>query len=116
MFNLDYQSRLPIYEQIVEQFERYIAYGVLKPKEQVPSIRELASSLGVNPNTVKKAYSILESKGVIVSLSTKGTYIKESASKVKQTTIDNYINDIKSTMDKLYKLGISKEEILKKLK
>ena len=60
MFNLDYQSRLPIYEQIVEQFERYIAYGVLKPKEQVPSIRELAASLGINPNTVKKAYEELE--------------------------------------------------------
>ena len=116
MINLDYTSRTPIYEQIVNEIEKYVALGIMKEKEQIMSIRDLASSLGINPNTVKKAYSILESKGVIVSLSTKGTYIKENASKVKQTTIDNYINEIKSTMDKLYKLGISKEEILKKLK
>lgn len=116
MINLDYTSRTPIYEQIVNEIEKYVALGILKEKEQIMSIRDLASSLGVNPNTVKKAYSILESKGVIVSISTKGTYIKENASKVKQTTIDNYINDIKNTMDKLYKLGISKEEILKNLK
>ena len=116
MINLDYTSRTPIYEQIVNEIEKYVALGILKEKEQIMSIRDLASSLGVNPNTVKKAYSILESKGVIVSISTKGTYIKENASKVKQTTIDNYINDIKNTMDKLYKLGISKQEILKKLK
>lgn len=116
MINLDYTSRTPIYEQIVNEIEKYVALGILKEKEQIMSIRDLASSLGVNPNTVKKAYSILEVKGVIVSISTKGTYIKENASKVKQTTIDNYINEIKNTMDKLYKLGISKEEILKKLK
>ena len=116
MINLDYTSRTPIYEQIVNEIEKYVALGILKEKEQIMSIRDLASSLGINPNTVKKAYSILESKGVIVSLSTKGTYIKENASKVKQTTVDNYINEIKNTMDKLYKLGISKEEILKKLK
>lgn len=116
MINLDYTSRTPIYEQIVNEIEKYVALGILKEKEQIMSIRDLASSLGINPNTVKKAYSILETKGVIVSISTKGTYIKENASKVKQTTIDNYIHEIKNTMDKLYKLGISKEEILKKLK
>lgn len=116
MINLDYTNRTPIYEQIVNEIEKYVALGILKEKEQIMSIRDLASSLGINPNTVKKAYSILEAKGIIVSISTKGTYIKENASQVKQATIDNYINEIKNTMDKLYKLGISKEEILKRLK
>ena len=65
MINLDYQSRTPIYEQIISQIEKYVALGVLKPKEQIPSIREMASVLGINPNTVKKAYSILESRNIL---------------------------------------------------
>lgn len=115
MINLDYTSRTPIYEQIVNEIEKYVALGILKEKEQIMSIRDLASNLGINPNTVKKAYSILEAKGIITSISTKGTFISTNVSKVKIETINNYINDIKSTMDKLYKLGLSKEEIIKKL-
>ena len=63
MINLDYQSRTPIYEQIVNQVERLISLGILKPKQQMQSIRELATSLGINPNTVKKAYEELEKRG-----------------------------------------------------
>ena len=71
MIILDYQNRNPIYCQIVQQIERYIALGILKANDPLPSIRELASSLGINPNTVKKAYSELENKKLIVSISTK---------------------------------------------
>lgn len=116
MINLDYTKREPIYEQIVSEIEKYVALGILKENEQIMSIRELASTLGINPNTVKKAYSILETKDVIISLSTKGTFIKENANKVKENTINNYINEINEIMEKLYKLDISKEEILKKIK
>ena len=116
MINLDYTSRTPIYEQIVTEIEKYVALGILKEKEQIMSIRELATTLGINPNTVKKAYDILESKEVIVSLSTKGTFIKENASNIKEQTINNYLSDINIIIDKLIKLGLSKEEILNKLK
>ena len=67
--NIDYQSRTPIYEQIVKAIENMVAIGVLKPNEQISSIRELAISLSINPNTVKKAYDILENKNIIVSKS-----------------------------------------------
>ena len=116
MINLDYTSRTPIYEQIVDNIEKYVALGILKEKEQIMSIRELASTLGINPNTVKKAYTILETKGIITSISTKGTFIKENVSLVKEQTINNYLNEIKDIIEKLTKLGLSKEEILKKLK
>ena len=116
MINLDYTKRTPIYEQIVNEIEKYVALGILKENEQIMSIRDLASHLGINPNTVKKAYTILENKNIITSISTKGTFIKESGLKVKEDTINNHINDIKSIMDKLYKLGLSKEEIIKKIK
>ena len=70
MINLDYQSRTPIYEQIVEEIERYVAIGILKPEEQLPSVRDMATTLGINPNTVKKAYTELERRGVTVTIST----------------------------------------------
>ena len=116
IINLDYTSRTPIYEQIVNEIERYVALGILKEKEQVLSIRELASNLGINPNTVKKAYSILESKNIIISMSTKGTFIKEGASHIKEDTIDNYIDEINNIIDKLNKLGVTKDEIIKRIK
>ena len=116
MINLDYTSRTPIYEQIVTEIEKYVALGILKEKDQIMSIRELATTLGINPNTVKKAYDILENKNVITSISTKGTFIKENVSNIKEQTINNYLNDINNTIDKLLKLGLTKEEILNKLK
>ena len=71
LINLDYQSRTPIYEQIVSSIEKYVALGILREREQIPSIREMAASLGVNTNTVKKDYDILENKKVITTVSTK---------------------------------------------
>ena len=115
MINLDYTDRTPIYEQIVKEIEKHVALGILKEKEQIMSIRELATTLGINPNTVKKAYSILEAKGIIVSISTKGTFIKEGSSKIKQETINNYLKEIKSIIEKIEKLGLTKEEIINKL-
>ena len=115
MINLDYTNRTPIYEQIVNEIEKYVALGILKEKQQIMSIRELASHLGINPNTVKKAYTILENKNIITSISTKGTFIKENASLVKEQTINNYLKEINDIIEKLTKLGLSKEEILKKL-
>lgn len=114
--NLDYSSRTPIYEQIVNEIERYVSLGILKEKQQILSIRDLARNLGINPNTVKKAYDVLESKKVIVSLSTKGTFISENISTIKDNTINNYINDIKEIMNKLNKLGIDNKDIIERLK
>lgn len=115
MLNLDYQSRTPIYEQIVNQFERLISLGILKPKEQIYSIRELATSLGVNPNTVKKAYEELESRGAIITISTKGTFVADDTSSIKKNTIDEKIAIIKKEIEELVKLGITKDEIIKKI-
>ena len=65
--NIDYGKRVPIYEQIVEEIERMVTLGILLPNTQMPSIRDLACALSINPNTVKKAYDILDSKGIITS-------------------------------------------------
>lgn len=116
MINLDYQSRTSIYEQIVTQIERYVALGIYKPRQQLPSVRELAGDLGINPNTVKKAYSELEKKGVITTISTKGTFVSEKVEDVVEMQINHGINKIKDIMSSLEQLGLTKEEIIKKIK
>ena len=116
LISLDYQSRTPIYEQIVLEIERFVALGILKPEEQIPPIRELATELGINPNTVKKAYSILETKGVIVSLSTKGTYISFNTKNIVEEKIKSKISEMQDIIGELEKLGLTKDEILEKIK
>lgn len=116
LINLDYQSRTPIYEQIVLEIERYVALGILKAEDQIPAIREMATDLGINPNTVKKAYTILENKGVIVTLSTKGSYIANDTKKIINEKIEEKISEIKNKIGELENLGISKDEIIAKLK
>lgn len=116
IINLDYQSRTPIYEQIINEFERYVALGILKPKEQIPSIRELASTLGINPNTVKKSYEKLESKGIIQTISTKGTFISDCVNNVAKEKLDKEIENINLKISELEKLGITRKEILNRLR
>ena len=116
MVNLDYQSRIPIYEQIVNGIENYVALGILKEKTQIPSIREMASNLGINPNTVKKSYDILENKGIITTISTKGTFIADDTKKATNDKIDKEINIIKEKIINLTKMGISYEEIIERIK
>lgn len=113
--NLDYQSRIPIYEQIVNNIEKYVAVGILREKSQIPSIRELANNLGINPNTVKKAYDILENRGVIMTISTKGTFISNNTKMVLENKIDKEINMIKDKIRELENMGISKKEIMERI-
>lgn len=116
LINLDYQTRVPIYEQIVREIERYVALGILKPKDQIPSIRELAGQLGINPNTVKKAYDLLESKQVITTISTKGTFIREAISNVIEEKKNSLLEEITERFQELEKLGMTEEEIIHRIK
>lgn len=115
MIQIDYQNRTPIYEQIVLEIERYVVLGIYKPKQQIESIRELATSLGINPNTVKKAYDELERRGTITTISTKGTFISESTKQLVEQKIEEKIRKIKDEIKELEKLGVSREEVLKKI-
>lgn len=112
LINLDYQGRTPIYEQIVSSIEKYVALGILKPNEQIPAIRELAANLGINPNTVKKAYDILEHKKVITSLSTKGTFISSKTDEVLESKKKEELEKLKKQVKLLFSLGIKKSELL----
>ena len=113
--NIDYKNRTPIYEQIVDDIEKYVSLGILKEGEQIMSIREMAINLGINPNTVKKAYDILEQKNIITTVSTKGTYITTNTKQVIENKIEKDIIAIKSKIDALTKLGLTREEILNRI-
>ncbi len=68
-------SKRDVYLEIAERYEKYITLGVIKPGEKLPSVRTAASELRVNPNTVQRAYSLLEEKGLIRSMPKKGAFV-----------------------------------------
>ena len=116
MIDIDYQSRTPIYVQIVNEIEKCIVHGKLKPDDQMPSIRELASELGINPNTVKKSYTELENKNMIRSVSTKGTFITSKIEEIVQNKIESSFFHIQKEVEELKMLGYSVEEIKERIK
>lgn len=77
MYQLDYKSNLPLFEQIIQKIKEYIVRGLLQPGDKIPSIREYASLVGINPNTVSKAYQELERQNVIITLKGKGAFVSD---------------------------------------
>jgi len=77
---LDFRSGLPIYTQIVEQIRHMLASGELKPGDQLPTVRQLATDLRVNFNTIARAYRMLDEAGLISTQQGRGTYIWETPS------------------------------------
>lgn len=75
MITIDYRSSEPIYDQIVKGILRLKAVGALSTGDKLPSVRALALEIGINPNTVQKAYALLESGGVIYSVPGKGSFL-----------------------------------------
>jgi GntR family transcriptional regulator len=76
---LDERSGVPVYRQIMDQLKYYVAGGTLRPGDQIPSIRELAAAMSVNPTTVVKAYTELERDGVIEKRHGRGAFVAENA-------------------------------------
>ena len=74
MIVLDYQDRRPLYEQVEEKFRNLILIGALEPGSRMPSVRQLAMELSINPNTIQRAYSELESEGYAASVPGKGSF------------------------------------------
>ena len=75
MVHLDYRDAKPIYTQIVENFRSQIAAGILQPGDKLPSVRELATQLSINPNTIQRAYRELEAEGWIATVPGKGCFV-----------------------------------------
>lgn len=112
MFKIDIMSRVPVYEQIIEQMEKFILTGILPSKEQVPSVRSLSVELSVNPNTIQKAYSDLDRRGIIYSVPGRGCFVAENAKELLSGAKRSQLSELEQTMYELVIAGITKEEIL----
>lgn len=86
MYQLDLQSRTPIYQQLKEKTLRLIMAGAIGPGDPLPSVRVMARELGINPNTVAKAYQDLEKSGLIYSVAGKGSFISGEETLDRQMT------------------------------
>ena len=115
MIKLDLQSRVPLYEQLQEQIIRLSLMGVLEANEQLPSVRSLAREVGVNPNTVAKAYQELERQGIIYTISGRGSFVSPnvlSLQSPRQAALDEGFE----ALDKALSRGIAPEELLEQVK
>lgn len=112
MFQLDLKNRKPLYEQIVENYKELIINGVLKPDEKMPSVRDLAKQLTINPNTIQKSYRELEYQGYIYSVKGLGSFVSERSDslidKVKEKSLKEQIKS--STWELLY-MGIQPDDL-----
>ena len=109
MFIVDLQSKVPIFEQIKKQIIEFFSIGVLLPDDKLPSVRQVASSIGVNPNTVSKAYQELENQGYIYSLKGKGCFI--SNNQTDQLIKEDKLKDFQKVIYDLKKHQIDKNEL-----
>lgn len=111
MIQLDYKSGVPICDQVVNGFIRLKALGIMKGGEQLPSVRMLASRLSVNPNTIQKAYAILESRGIIYSVKGKGSFLSDDE-RASDAVHENAIKGFSDAVSSAMQLGVTREELI----
>ncbi len=112
MYTIDLQSRTPIYEQLYKKVVELILKGELRSGDKLPSVRELAKSLGVNPNTVSKAFQLLERDKVIYSLAGRGSFVSDvTADSVKEKALA----DFDKAASEALKAGFARSELIERL-
>ena len=110
MVTISYRDGRPIYEQVKEDLRRLVVSGAMQPGERLPSVRELAGALAVNPNTVQRAYRELEVEGYIVSVPGKGSFAaaREAGTDPRRQEL---LSSLRETVRELQWLGMTAEEI-----
>ena len=102
----------PIYQQILKHIKRGIVSGSITNNDELPSRRVLSALLGINPNTIQKAYKLLEDENLIESHSGAKSYMKLDENKIKMVKGELIANDITNTVTALKQMGLSKEEAI----
>lgn len=112
MFNVNKVSYIPIYEQIISEFERYVMAKLLNPDDKLPSVRQLSIDLSVNPNTIQKAYTELERSGLCYSVPGNGRFVSKEASELIKKRKRGLLDKIKTLSIELKSSGISINEVI----
>ena len=111
MIHLDYRDARPIYSQVVEGIKVQIRTGVLRAGDRLPSVRELALQLTINPNTIQRAYRELENEGMIVTVVGKGCFVCETEPSASRRSREVLLQTLTDTAEALVAMGISREAL-----
>lgn len=112
MIQIDKQSRVPVYEQIVEKLEKLVLSNILQANDQLPTVRNWSEELGVNPNTLQKAYLFLDQKGVTYSVPGVGRFVSETARSVLEANNHKYLEELYELVMKLAFAGEEKDKVI----
>ena len=112
MVHLDHRDARPIYSQIVASLRDQITMDVLQPGDKLPSVRELASTLAINPNTIQRAYRELEQQGIIETIPGNGCFVCQP----KPAEVAPVFGQFDAAVQALKALGISEEDLIARLK
>ena len=113
MVHLDYRDARPIYSQITDGFRQQIVAGVLQEGDKLPSVRELASQLAINPNTIQRSYRELELQGWIATVPGKGCFVcGVPGTKAQETEI---MKSFDKAVAALLAMGVSPEELCRRI-
>ena len=113
MVHLDYRDARPIYTQIVDGYREQIEAGILSPGEKLPSVRELAVQLSINPNTIQRSYRQLEAEGWIVTVPGKGCFVCKADH--SQEERERLLIAFDETCSALFRVGVTAVELVKRL-
>ena len=113
---IDIRSQLPVYRQIMDQVQRLVREGRLEPWTSLPSVRQLAADLELNPNTVAKAYSLLERDGILETARRRGSVVAGSApAQARKAVADRLTEAVDEILERTDALGIDAGELLSAL-
>ena len=110
MLNLDYRDARPIYEQVKDGLRRLMVTGVIREGEKLPSVRTMAGTLAINPNTIQRAYEALEAEGYVYSVPGKGSFAAPNTG-VDEGRKNDLLRTFDQTAGELLFLGVSGEEL-----
>lgn len=111
MLEIDKFSRVPIYEQIIAQLETHIRLGTFSPEEPLPSVRALSVSVGVNPNTLQKAYTEMERRGLCFSVPGSGRFVAHEAQTLLMLRFQKRQEELEKLLSELMDAGMSRDEL-----
>lgn len=111
MLHLDYRDARPIYEQVKDGLRRLMVAGIMQEGEKLPSVRAMASSLAINPNTIQKAYEALEADGYVYSIPGKGSFVAPHT-EVDEQRKQQLLSQFDAAAMELLYLGVTTEELV----
>ncbi len=114
MFKIDLKNKKSIYEQVIDGIKEEIISGNFRPDDKLPSVRDLAAKLTVNPNTIQKAYTVLEEQGYVYTVAGRGNFVSEM-SPVDEIKAGALFDEIESLIKQLRYLGVNERDIRYKL-